>query len=97
MAKFGELISVDKPVLIKFCANSNDTENQITTLTNVAATLRENAKVIKINVAENKALVDALEVQNIPTFMICKKGEIKWRQAGFKDDKTLIGLVLNYV
>ncbi|WP_405609701.1 thioredoxin family protein [Polaribacter sp. Asnod1-A03] len=97
MAKFGELIGVEKPVLIEFCANSNAAQNKINTLSSVAATLGKNAKVIKINVNENKALIDALDVQKTPTFMIYKKGEMQWRQTGLQDHKTLIGLVLNYV
>jgi len=97
MAKFGELIGEDKPVLIEFYANSNDVENKRIVLRNVASTIGNKVRVIRINIAENKALKEALDVQELPTFMIYKKGEMKWRKTGFQDDKTLIGLVLQYV
>lgn len=96
MKKFGELISVQKPVLIDFYTNLEDIGNTVETLRIVAATLGNKAKVIKIDVAKNEMLADALRVKGNPTFMIYKNGEMKWRQTGFQDAKTLIGLVQKY-
>ena len=97
MTKFGELISVDKPVLIDFYADWNEVENSIDTLRDVAAALGDRAKVIKIDIKENETLADALRVKGNPTFMIYKNGKMKWRQTGFQDANTLIGLVQQYV
>ena len=97
MSKFGELISVDKPVLIDFYADWDEVENSIDTLRDVAAALGDRAKVIKIDIKENETLADALRVKGNPTFMIYKNGKMKWRQTGFQDANTLIGLVQQYV
>jgi thioredoxin 1 len=97
MAKFGELISADKPVLIDFYTDYNDTENTVHTLRDVAAALGEKAKVIKIDIKKNEILADALRVKGNPTFMIYKNGEMKWRQTGLQDANTLIGLVQQYI
>ena len=97
MAKFGELISVEKPVLIDFYADWNEAENTIDTLRDVAAALGDRAKVVKIDIAKNETLAEALRVKGNPTFMIYKNGEMKWRQTGFQDANTLIGLVQQYV
>ncbi len=97
MTKFGELISVDKPVLIDFYADWNEVENSIDTLRDVAAALGDKAKVIKIDIKENETLADALRVKGNPTFMIYKNGKMKWRQTGFQDANTLIGLVQQYI
>ncbi|KGL59939.1 thioredoxin 1 [Polaribacter sp. Hel1_33_78] len=97
MTKFGELISVDKPVLIDFYADWDEVENSIDTLRDVAAALGDRAKVIKIDIKENETLADALRVKGNPTFMIYKNGKMKWRQTGFQDANTLIGLVQQYV
>jgi thioredoxin 1 len=98
MSKFGKLISEEIPVLIDFYSDYNDeTDNTIEILRNVAATLGSKAKIIKIDVKKNQILAEALRVKGNPTFMIYKNGEMKWRQTGLQDAKTLIGLVLQYV
>ena len=79
MAKFGELISVVKPVLIDFYSDWNDAENAEDTLRDVAAALGDRAKVIKIDIEKNETLAEALRVKGNPTFMIYKNGEMKWQ------------------
>ncbi|CAM1356697.1 MULTISPECIES: thioredoxin family protein [Tenacibaculum] len=97
MTKFGEIISVNKPVLIDFYADWSEFEPSIDTLRDVAAALGDRAKVIKIDIRKNEILADALRVKGNPTFMIYKNGEMKWRQTGEQDANTLIGLVQQYV
>ncbi|MAD96300.1 MAG: thiol reductase thioredoxin [Flavobacteriaceae bacterium] len=97
MAKFGEIINVNKPVLIDFYSDWDGAENSVDTLRDVAAALGTTAKVIKIDIDKNEILADALRVKGNPTFMIYKNGEMKWRQTGYQDANTLIGLVQQYV
>lgn len=97
MTKFGEIISIDKPVLIDFYSDWGNDESNLNTLRNVASVLGENAKVIKIDIEKNELLAEALRVKGNPTFMIYKNGEMKWRQTGIQDANTLIGLVQQYV
>ena len=97
MTKFGEIISVDKPVLIDFYTDWTDLEPSLDTLRDVAAALGDKAKVIKIDIKKNELLVDALRVKANPTFMIYKNGEMQWRKTGDQDANTLIGLVQKYI
>ena len=97
MTRFGELINIDKPVLIDFYTDWDDVESSVETLRDVAAALGDRAKVIKIDIKKNEILVDALRVKGNPTFMIYKNGEMKWRKTGFQDANTLIGLVQQFV
>ncbi|MDY0780860.1 thioredoxin family protein [Tenacibaculum sp. IB213877] len=97
MTKFGEIISIDKPVLIDFFTEWDDVDNNLDTLRDVAAALGDKAKVIKIDIKKNEILAEALRVKGNPTFMIYKNGEMKWRQTGMQDANTLIGLVQQYV
>lgn len=97
MAKFGELISVEKPVLIDFYTDWNDGNNTVETLRDVAAALGDSAKVIKIDIQKNEILAEALRVKGNPTFMIYKNGEMKWRKTGAQDADTLIDLVQKYL
>lgn len=97
MTKFGEIISTHKPVLIDFYTNWGEMDENINTLRSVASALGNTAKVIKIDIRKNEILADALRVKGNPTFMIYKNGEMKWRQTGEKDAKTLINLVQQYI
>ena len=98
MSKFGELIDVSVPVLLDFYTDWN--EHSIAmhpVMRSVASALGDAAKVIKIDVDKNPQLAEALRVKGLPTLMIYKAGEMKWRQSGEQDADTLIGLIKEYV
>ena len=98
MSKFGELIDVNIPVLLDFFTDWNEQSTAMhAVLRDVAAALGDKAKVIKIDIDKNKELAEALRVKGLPTLMIYKSGEMKWRQSGEQDANTLIGLVQQYV
>ncbi len=98
MSKFGELIDLNIPVLLDFYTEWNDASSAMhPVLRDVAAALGDKAKVIKIDVDKNPQLAEALRVKGLPTLMIYKGGEMKWRQNGEQDANTLIGLLKEYV
>lgn len=98
MSKFGELIDVQVPVLLDFYTEWNEQSVSMhPVLRDVAAALGDRAKVIKIDVDKNQKLAEALRVKGLPTLMIYKSGEMKWRQSGEQDANTLIGLIQEYV
>jgi thioredoxin 1 len=98
MSKFGELIETKVPVLLDFYAEWDDASNTMhPVLRDVAAALGDKARVIKIDVDKNQELAEALRVKGLPTLMIYKNGEMKWRQSGEQDANTLIGLIKEYV
>ena len=98
MSKFGDLVGLDKPILLDFY---ND-DNQMSTvmhpiLRDVAATVGDKGKVIKINVDKNNELAEALRIKMLPTLMIYKSGEMVWRQSGEQDADTLINLIKEFI
>lgn len=98
MSKFGELIDVQVPVLLDFYTEWNEQAVSMhPVLRDVAAALGDRAKVIKIDVDKNQKLAEALRVKGLPTLMIYKSGEMKWRQSGEQDANTLIDLIQEYV
>jgi thioredoxin 1 len=98
MSKFGELIQTHVPVLLDFYAEWDQSCTEMhPVLRDVAAALGDKARVIKIDIEKNSELADALRVKGLPTLMIYKNGEMKWRQSGEQDANTLIGLVQEYV
>ncbi|MDX1271700.1 thioredoxin family protein [Bizionia paragorgiae] len=98
MSKFGELIDVDIPVLLDFFTEWNEQSVAMhPVLRDVAAAMGDKAKVIKIDVDKNKALSEALRVKGLPTLIIYKGGEMKWRHSGEQDANTLIGIIQQFV
>jgi len=98
MSKFGELIDVDTPVLLDFFTEWNEQSVAMhPVLRDVAAAMGDKAKVIKIDVDKNKALSEALRVKGLPTLIIYKGGEMKWRHSGEQDANTLIGIIQQFV
>ena len=98
MSKFGELIDVDMPVLLDFYTEWSEQSTAMhPVLRDVAAALGDKAKVIKIDVEKNKDLSEALRVKGLPTLIIYKNGEMKWRHSGEKDANTLIGIIKEYI
>ncbi|SDB58486.1 thioredoxin 1 [Flavobacteriaceae bacterium MAR_2010_188] len=98
MSKFGELIDVDIPVLLDFYTEWNEQSTAMhPVLRDVAAALGDKAKIIKIDVDKNKDLAEALRVKGLPTLIIYKGGEMRWRFSGEQDANTLIGILKEYV
>jgi len=98
MSKFGELISANVPVLFNFFTDWNEESTSMhPVLRDVAAALGDNARIIKINVDKNPELSDALRIKGLPTLIIYKNGEMKWRQSGQQDGDSLITILKKYV
>ncbi len=98
MSKFGELIDIEIPVLLDFYTEWNEQSTSMhPVLRDVAAALGDKAKVIKIDVEKNEELAEALRVKGLPTLIIYKNGEMKWRQSGEQDANTLISIIQQYV
>ena len=97
MSKFGELIDLNIPVLLDFYTDWNeDSVSMHPVLRDVAAAIGDKGKVIKIDVDKNNKLAEALRIKSLPTLIIYKNGEMKWRQSGEQDANTLIGIMQEY-
>lgn len=98
MSKFGDLVDLNIPVLLDFYTEWNEASVAMhAVLRDVAAALGDKAKVIKIDVDKNSQLAEALRVKGLPTLMIYKSGEMKWRHSGEQDANTLIGLLKEHL
>ena len=97
MSKFGDLIDVDVPVLFDFFSEQDDSSAAMhEVLRDVASALGNKAKVIKIDVNKNKGLSQALRIKSLPTLIIYKFGDMKWRQSGKSDATTIISICKIY-
>jgi thioredoxin 1 len=88
--KFRDIIRSDKPVLVDFTATwCGPCKMQAPILHDVKAAMGDKVTIIKIDVDKNPEVSSQFQVQSVPTLIIFKNGEVKWRQSGVVQAKEL--------
>jgi thioredoxin 1 len=92
MAKsnFSELIKGQIPTLIDFSAEwCGPCKMMKPILDQVKAAMGDQVRIIKIDVDTNPSIASSYQVQGVPTLILFKNGEIKWRQSGVVPPENL--------
>ncbi|MDE6877966.1 MAG: thioredoxin [Odoribacter sp.] len=92
MEKFDDLIKGEKPVLVDFFATwCGPCKAMHPVLEELKDRMGDRIHVIKIDVdgGTNRQLVNALQIQSVPTLVLYKKGDIVWRQSGLMEAAAL--------
>ena len=93
---FDSIIQDSKPVVIDFHALwCGPCKVQSPVLKEIANELGDRIRVIKIDVDQNREIASRYNIQSVPTLMVFKKGEIKYKQAGVHSKSQLMNVINN--
>lgn len=85
---FQKLIASDKPVLIDFFAKwCAPCQKMLPTIHKLTEEYKGKAIIETIDYDKNKALAQSLQVDEIPVFLLYKKGKLLWRGIGLMPEK----------
>ena len=97
MSSFQDLIRSGKPLLVDFFAEwCGPCKMMAPMLKQAKDAVGDAVTIIKIDVDKNPQVAGTYGVQGVPTLILFKNGEIKWRQSGVVPVQNLISVMKQY-
>lgn len=80
---FSEIIKGTTPVLVDFSAEwCGPCKMMPPILKELKEKLGERVTILKMDIDRNPAMASAYQIQSVPTLIVFREGQVRWRQSG---------------
>src|SRR4051812_18141941 len=94
MSTFAEILNSDTPTLVDFSAVwCGPCKMMEPILKELSGNVGEKVRIVKVDIDKNPAVAQQYNVMAVPTLILFKKGENKWRESGIVPASRLQQLI----
>jgi thioredoxin 1 len=95
--KFSDIINGDKPTLVDFFAEwCGPCKTMKPILEDLKHSVGDSSNILKIDIDKNQNVAAAYQIKSVPTLIVFKNGQIKWRLSGVVSAKQLESILRTY-